>query len=257
MTNNSIDGASLLGTKLSLIDQTVLLRFIGRAVERDEKRLILSGNIYSFNLAYEHSWLRDCLNRADVVRLDGAGVRWGARLLGYKTPPRMTWADFAWRLAAFAEEHGYTLYFLGGREGVALEAAERLRERYPRLHICGVHHGYFDKTPGSAENSAVLQAIEAADPDILIVGFGMPLQERWLSENWTAINARTTLTGGAVFDYISGELKRAPKWMTNNGMEWLGRLLIEPRRLWRRYLIGNPLFIYRVLKQRFGILNVE
>ena len=87
-------------------------------------------------------------------------------------------------------------------------------------------------------------------PDILIVGFGMPLQERWLMQNWENLDARVALTGGAVFDYVSGEVRRGPRVLTDNGFEWLARFLIEPGRLWRRYLVGNPLFLWRVLQQR-------
>jgi len=125
------------------------------------------------------------------------------------------------------------------------------------LRIVGTYHGYFDKTPGSPGNEAVIQAINAVKPNILIVGFGMPLQERWLMENWDRVEASVALTGGAVFDYVSGDLRRPPCWMTSHGLEWLGRLLIEPRRLWQRYLIGNPLFLWRVLKQRLGLLSVD
>jgi len=96
----------------------------------------------------------------------------------------------------------------------------------------------------------VLKEINASRPDMLLVGFGMPLQERWLMQNWNRINARVALTGGAVFDYVSGELRRGPRILTDNSFEWLARLLIEPKRLWRRYVIGNPLFLLRVLKQR-------
>ncbi|MEZ4642784.1 MAG: WecB/TagA/CpsF family glycosyltransferase [Chloroflexota bacterium] len=85
----------------------------------------------------------------------------------------------------------------------------------------------------------------------------MPVQEKWLLENRENLNVNVIMTGGAVFDYVSGELQRAPKWMTDNGLEWLGRLLIEPRRLWRRYLVGNPVFLWRVLKQRLGLLRFE
>jgi N-acetylglucosaminyldiphosphoundecaprenol N-acetyl-beta-D-mannosaminyltransferase len=169
----------------------------------------------------------------------------------------MTWADFAWQLTEFAEPRGFTFFFLGARPGVADKAAANLKARYPDLRIVGTHHGYFDKTPGSVENEAVIEQINAVKPNILIVGFGMPLQERWLMENWDRIDANVALTGGAVFDYVSGELQRAPRWMTDNGLEWLGRLLIEPRRLWKRYLIGNPLFIWRVLKQRLGLLRFD
>jgi len=217
--------------------------------------IVLSGNVYSFNLAYEQAWLRDFFNQADIVRLDGAGVRLGAWILGYQTSSRMTWADFAWDLAKFAALRDFTFFFLGARPGVADKAAANLKARFPDLRILGTHHGYFDKTPGSAENEAVIDQINAVKPNILIVGFGMPKQERWLLENWERIDANITLTGGAVFDYISGELRRAPRWMTDNGLEWLGRLLIEPRRLWKRYIIGNPLFMWRVLKQRLGLLH--
>ncbi len=141
---------------------------------------------------------------------------------------------------------------MGAKPGVTAKAATKLKERHPNLQIVGTHHGYFDKIPDSAENEAIIAQINAVKPNILILGFGMPLQEKWLLENWDKIDANIALTGGAVFDYISGELQRGPKWMTDNGFEWLARLLIEPKRLWRRYLLGNPLFLYRVLKQRIS-----
>jgi N-acetylglucosaminyldiphosphoundecaprenol N-acetyl-beta-D-mannosaminyltransferase len=103
----------------------------------------------------------------------------------------------------------------------------------------------------------VLQAINATSPDILLVGLGMPIQERWLMENWGFVKAKVALPVGALFDYLAGEIPRAPHWMTDHGLEWLGRLIVEPRRLWRRYLLGNPRFLWLVLKQRLGLLRVE
>jgi N-acetylglucosaminyldiphosphoundecaprenol N-acetyl-beta-D-mannosaminyltransferase len=243
--------------QLSTCGQADLLDAIGKGIKNDDKMIVLSGNVHSFNLAYRHPWLRDFFNQADIVRLDGAGVRLGAWILGHQTPSRMTWADFAWDLAEFAEPRGFTLFLLGARPGIADKAAANLKSCYPDLHIVGSHHGYFDKTPGSVENEAVIEEINAVKPNILIVGFGMPLQERWLIENWEHIEANVALTGGAVFDYVSGELQRAPRWMTKNGLEWLGRLIIEPQRLWKRYLIGNPLFLWRVLKQKIGLLRFD
>ena len=247
----------LLGTQLTLCNCQQLLQVIERIVRIAHKGTVVSGNVYSFNLAYQHKWLRDFFNQADIVRLDGAGVRLGAKILGHTTPQRMTWADFAWQLAELAQQHAFTMFLLGARPGIADKAAAQLQERFPNLHIVGTHHGYFDKTPGSPENQAVIQAINAVKPNILILGFGMPLQERWLMENSDHIEANVILTGGAVFDYVSGELRRAPRWMTERGLEWLGRLVIEPRRLWRRYIIGNPLFLWRVLKQRWGVLDLK
>jgi N-acetylglucosaminyldiphosphoundecaprenol N-acetyl-beta-D-mannosaminyltransferase len=223
---------------------------VGRLVRGGKRGLVLNVNAHCLNLCYEDPKLRDFLNGAEVVFCDGAGVRLAASILSRRIPERITYAEWAWRLAAFAAAQGFSLYFLGGRPGVAREAARRLIESFPDLKIVGVRHGYFDHSAGSAENEAVVAEINAAAPDILLVGLGMPLQERWLMENRERIGAGVVLTGGAVFDYVSGGLRRGPRLLTDNGFEWLARLFVEPRRLWRRYLVGNPLFLLRVLKQR-------
>jgi N-acetylglucosaminyldiphosphoundecaprenol N-acetyl-beta-D-mannosaminyltransferase len=217
--------------------------------------LVLNVNVHCLNLAYKRGWLRDLLNRAEIIFCDGAGVILGARLLGYHIPQRITYADWMWQLAEFAEPNAFTFFFLGGRPRITERTATRLRERFPDIQVVGTYHGYFDKRSGSKENEHVVQKINAARPNILVVGFGMPAQERWLLENWDRIDANIALTGGAVFDYISGELIRGPRWMTDHGLEWLARLIIEPRRLWKRYIVGNPLFLWRILLQRFGLLR--
>ena len=242
----------MLGVGIDPITADGLQAAIRRLVGDDRLALVLNVNVHCLNLCYEDPALRDFLNSADVVFCDGAGVMLAARLLGRRIPARITYADWAWRLAAFAEAEGLSIFLLGARPGVAERAARRLLARHPALHVSGVHHGYFDHAAGSRENEAVLRGIRASKPDILLVGLGMPLQERWLMENTDRIEAGVALTGGAVFDYVSGDLRRGPRFLTHNGFEWLARLLVEPSRLWRRYLLGNPLFLLRVLGQRFG-----
>lgn len=225
---------------------------IGREVRGDGHALVLNANVHCLNLAHSDPALRDFLNDAEIVFCDGAGVMLAARLLGRYIPGRITYADWIWHLAAYAAAEGFTLYFLGARPGVAEKAAGKLEDRYPDLKISGIRHGYFDRSPSSPENEAVIEEINAVAPDILLVGFGMPLQERWLMENWRRIDARVALTGGAVFDYVSGELRRGPRTLTDNGFEWLARMIVEPRRLWRRYVVGNPVFLSRVIRQRLN-----
>ena len=240
----------ILGVGVNRISADELHAEILRMVRGRGHALVLHVNVHGLNLSYHRPWLRDLFNSASVVFCDGYGVVLAAKILGRPGLQRFTYADEMWRLVKFAEANDLSLFFLGARPGVAEKAAARLKEKTPGLKIVGVRHGYFDRTLGNPENEAVIQEINAANPDVLIVGFGMPLQELWLKENRDRLNTGVALTLGGVFDYVSGELRRGPRFLTDNGFEWLARLLIEPRRLWRRYVVGNPLFLARVLKQR-------
>ena len=239
----------VLGVGVDPITVDGLHAEIARLVRGGEPGLVLNVNAHCLNLCYEDRALRGALNGADVVFCDGAGVMLAARLLGGRIPERITYAAWIWQLADFAAAEGFSLYLLGAKPGVAQEAARRLRERYPDLRIVGTRHGYFDHLAESAENEAVLEEINAAAPDILLVGLGMPLQERWLTENRHGLDAGVALSCGAAFDYASRRVRRGPSLLTESGFEWLTRLINEPCRLWRRYLLGNPLFLLRVLRQ--------
>jgi N-acetylglucosaminyldiphosphoundecaprenol N-acetyl-beta-D-mannosaminyltransferase len=245
-----------LGIKTHQVTICELHRYITETIRAGLYKTILHTNAYCLNLAFENSWLRQYINSADLVFCDGAGVLIGAKLLGCQLPGRITYADWFWQLANLAENNHFSMFLLGSKPGVAEKAAANLIKKHPCLKIVGMHHGYFDKSLESSENESILAMINSLQPNILIVGFGMPIQEKWLMENRWRINANIALTGGAAFDYVSGDLQRAPRWMTDHHFEWLGRLIIEPKRLWRRYIIGNPVFIFRVLMQRIGLLRV-
>lgn len=240
----------VLGVGVDRITAEGLHAEITRLVRRRDG-VVLNVNAHCLNLLHEDEGLRDFFGAADVVFCDGAGVRLAARMLGDRLPERITYADWLPRLTALAERRGFSLFFLGAHPGVAREASAKLRESHPGLKIVGVRDGFFDHRAGSPENEAVVAEIKAARPDVLLLGLGMPLQERWLMENHRRLGVGVALTGGAVFDYASGRLRRGPRLLTDNGFEWLARLLVEPRRLWRRYLLGNPLFLARVLAQRW------
>jgi len=251
------DSACLLGVRVHALSIEQVIVFIERTIQLDGRAIIANVNIHALNLAFDLPWFRDFLNRSDLVFCDGFGVKWGARFLGCNLPARFTPPDWITTLAETACRHDLTFFFLGAHRGVAERAATNLQRQVPNLRVVGTHHGYFDCALGSAENEQVIRRINSLHPNILLVGLGMPLQERWLMENWERVHANVAMPVGALFDYLAGHVRRPPRWMTDSGFEWLGRFVIEPRRLWKRYLVGNPLFAYRVLKQRLGLLRVD
>jgi len=245
----------IIGVRIDPIDKQKLNDSITDFVRRNKKTIISNVNIQALNIAYKNKWFRDFLNRSEIVFCDGFGIIVAGKILGFEIPERITYADWLWDLAELCDQNHFSLYFLGGKEQIADRAAQELKQRYPNLVISGTRDGFFNKTQGHPENKAVILAINAVKPDILSVGFGMPMQEKWIMENFDRLDVKVFLPVGAAFDYISGNVRRAPRWMTDHGLEWLGRLIIEPRRLWKRYLIGNPLFFYRILKQKLGLLK--
>lgn len=220
-------------------------------IKTNQHKLVLNVNAHALNLAYEQEWLRSMLNHAEIVFCDGKGVMLGAWLLGEYIPINIGYGRWIWKLSAFLVEHDLSIYLLGGKQGIAEKAAAKLQAKYPRLRIAGMHHGYFDKSTGSLENQHVLDDINRVQPDILLVCFGMPFQEEWLLRYWDSLQVKVALTGGAALDYAAGIVPRAPRWISAIGMEWCWRLAIEPRRLWRRYILGNPKFLYRIASQKF------
>lgn len=252
LENNWVD---ILGVHVHIISVDDLLNYIIIACRQGQKVIISNANVHAINLAYRIPWYRSFLNQSHIVFCDGFGVKWAAKFLHRRTLYRHTPPDWLPKLAEECVRHDLTLYFLGAKPGIAEKAAVILMSQHPGLKIVGTHHGYFDKSPDSVEQRKVINEINALKPDILLIGFGMPAQEEWLMDNWEKLNAHAALPVGALFDYASGTIRRAPAWMTAYGLEWLGRLIIEPRRLWKRYLIGNSVFILRVILCRFGLLK--
>lgn len=248
----SLKPINILGVGVHPLTTVQLNEWIGTIIDRGGKEQVLNVNVHCINLAMDQPWLHDLLNQAEIVFCDGAGIILGARILGHQIPERITYADWLWTLAEYSVTKGYSFYFLGAKPGTARAAADRILDRIPDLKIIDVQDGYFDKTDGHPENEAIINSINQAHPNILVLGMGMPIQERWLRDNWDSLNVNIALTGGGIFDILSGELKRPPTWMNEHGLEWLGRLFIDPTRLWRRYLIGNPKFIARIFQARLN-----
>ena len=255
MGSNSISKCRILGVDIAAVTYESLHAYILGCVRAKRKSPILNVNVNAMNIAMRDEHFFRLLSDCELVFADGSGIVYASRLLGCSLPGRITYADWIPELARFSSEHGLSWFLLGGRPGVAELAAKRLGEAHKHLRIAGYHHGFFDRK--GAENDRVTEQIARSKPDILIVAFGMPLQEKWIDANLDALDAHVILPGGACLDYISGRLKRCPTWIGKMGLEWLYRLFQEPRRLSRRYLIGNPLFAghiirYHILKRRIS-----
>lgn len=217
-----------------------------RLYEREEPGFLVHANVHTVNLAQDDRAYLEVLRRADLVLNDGKGVMLGARILGSRLPADLNGNFFSPLLLREAASRGWPVYFIGAPAGVAERAAAAIRGELPSLQIVGTRNGFFSRE----EEAQVVAQIRAAEPGLLMVGLGNPRQERWLDRNLEATGARLGVGVGAFFDFKAGEVKRSPGWMSRYGLEWVHRLAIQPRRMWRRYLVGNPRFVWRVVEQR-------
>ena len=225
-----------------------LLRRIIGCAEAGNRARVAYVNAHVINQSFDNPELRRALVASDLVYCDGYGVRLAAKAIGLPVPHRMTGADWIWGVAALCEAAGRSLYLLGSEPGVSADAAAELKRWYPSLQIHGSHHGFFEL--GSPHDARVVEHINERAPDILLVGMGTPQQELWVDRHFDDIDTTVVWTVGALFEYVSGRIRRAPHWMSDNGLEWIFRLAVEPRRMWRRYLLGNPVFLRRVIEER-------
>jgi len=204
-------------------------------------------NANCVNIAFENPDYQRVLNRADYVFADGAGMKLASRCLGEPLCDNVNGTDLFPRLCEKLESTGGRVFLLGGGPGVAEKVRLWIGKNYPEVIVSGTHHGYF--SPRDAEK--ITSAICDAKTDLLLVAMGTPLQELWIARNLGETGARVAIGVGGLFDFYSGEVRRAPAWVRKIDMEWMFRLCQEPRRLWRRYLLGNPVFLWRVLRARF------
>jgi exopolysaccharide biosynthesis WecB/TagA/CpsF family protein len=238
----------ILGVRFACLDADTTLDKAEALFERPEPAWIAVENAHALNIAADDPAHSATLSRADMVLNDGKGVMLAAQMLGSSFPGDLNGNHFAPLLLERAARRGWRVFFFGAAPGVARHAADRLCQTIPSLKIVGARDGYYSED----EVDEVIEVIRATRAELLLVGLGMPLQERWLDRHLAATGARLGVTVGAFFDFQAGVIPRAPSWMNKIGLEWMHRLAVEPRRLWKRYLLGNPLFVTRVVKQKLS-----
>jgi N-acetylglucosaminyldiphosphoundecaprenol N-acetyl-beta-D-mannosaminyltransferase len=215
---------------------------------RDRAAHVVTMNAQFVEIAHQEPRFADVLRRADLSVADGESLVWASRWLGQFVPERVAGADLMVRLCETAAADGNTVYFLGGSPGAASCAASRLRKDFPSLTVVGVDCPPNGFLGNPEECNRVAGRIERARPDLLFVGLGAPKQEYWI-ERHAHLPAKVMMGIGGSFEFIAGFRKRAPLLVQKAGCEWLWRLCMEPRRLWKRYLVGNTIFLFVVFRQ--------
>lgn len=207
-------------------------------------RYVVTPNVDHAVKFQEHEGLRRAYDRAAMVVADGAPLILASRLLGRGLPERVAGSDLAPKLFDLAEQSSSPLrvFLLGAGPGVAERAAENMHKKWPSVRVVGVHCPPLGFEKDEAENAKIHDAIRVARPDVVVVGLGAPKQELWVSEHRDRIEAKVALCVGATIDFLAGEKQRSPEWMQRAGLEWLHRLLTEPKRLARRYAYGAWVF---------------
>jgi N-acetylglucosaminyldiphosphoundecaprenol N-acetyl-beta-D-mannosaminyltransferase len=221
-----------------------LVQTIMTWTETEGMKVAVGVNANVCNLAASDATFREILLSADLDYPDGQSIVWAARALGADVPERVATTDLINPLVAECARQGKKLYLFGAAPGVAARAGQRLAERAPGLRYMA-RDGYVSEE----DMPGLIAEIAAYDPDILLVGLGDPLQQAWLADHRSELHVPAVLTCGGLFDWVSGANRRAPQWMISAGLEWLWRLILEPRRLAKRYLAGNPVFMGRFTMQ--------
>jgi N-acetylglucosaminyldiphosphoundecaprenol N-acetyl-beta-D-mannosaminyltransferase len=247
--NNALANVSVGGLKTACLSRDGLARMLltdclaAREGKDSHPKLVFASNGHAIAMAAKDANFRAVFEQADLVHADGQAVVFASHLTATPIPERSTTTDFIHDAAAVAATHGLRFFLLGATEETNAKAAEILKGTYPRLQIVGRHHGYFDMS----EENEICDQINLTMPDVVWVGLSVPLEYEFAVRNKSRINAGWLVTCGGCYNFITGAYARAPRWMQAAGLEWLHRLIREPKRLFWRYAVTNPVAIYLLL----------
>ena len=244
--------ANILGVGVSALNMAMALEIIEGWIERREPHYVCVTGVHGVMESQRDEELRRIHNRAGLVTPDGMPLVWLSRLQSFHHVERVYGPDLMLALCERSVAKGYRHFFYGGAEGVPEQLASVLQKRFPGLQVAGTFSPPFRPLTAD-EDDRIVQMINAAAPDIVWVGLSTPKQERWMAGHRERLTAPVLIGVGAAFDFLTGRKPQAPRWMQRAGLEWLFRLLTEPRRLWRRYLYHNPRFVLLVLLQLLGL----
>lgn len=211
--------------------------------KRKRPKVVYYLNAFNANLYLKDKQFRSILNKADLVYADGWGPVLASKMLGFHIPARLTTADFFYDFCQEAEKKNFSLFFLGGKQEVIKRVVKNLKKKFVNLKILGFYHGFFKKI----DSDKIINLINKKRPAFLIIGMGTPKQEEWLYQYLNKLEIKVGWCVGSLFEYMAQVKPKCPKVLGDLGLEWIFRLFVEPRRLWKRYLIDLPEFMGRIL----------
>lgn len=247
---------NILGVNISAVNLPQAIATLDRWITAQQSNYVCVTPVHSVMDCYHQPELRPIFNNSGMTTPDGMPIVWLLRAHGYKQVDRVYGPDLMRTVCQESVQKGYRHFLYGGADGVPEKLAGILRKTYPGLNIVGTCSPPF-RTLTVEEDSALIAQINETKPDIVWVGLGSPKQERWMAAHVRQIQGATLIGVGAAFDFLSGAKRQAPRWIQRSGFEWVFRLLSEPRRLGRRYLVNNPLFILLITAQLLGIKDRE
>jgi N-acetylglucosaminyldiphosphoundecaprenol N-acetyl-beta-D-mannosaminyltransferase len=236
--------AQFLGVPLDLLTMDQTVRRCKELIEAKEPAQHVVINAGKVVMMQDVDGLEEVIRECALVNADGQSIVWAGRSLGLQVPERVAGIDLMGNLLALSESEGYPVYLLGAKQEVLDEFTRIVSERFPRLILAGTSNGYFD------DDGAMADTIRESGARLLLVGISSPRKEFFLAENLERMGPLLAVGVGGSFDVWAGKTKRAPVWMQKAGLEWFYRLAQEPRRMWKRYLVGNSRFMWLVLKAR-------
>lgn len=243
---------NVLGVGLSPLNLDLAVQAVEGALSQREKGYVCVTGVHGVSEAQQDDTFRRILNASFLNTPDGMPMVWMGRLQGVGHMDRVYGPDLMLQVLAMSEERGYTQFLYGGGDGVAQELKQALEQRFPKLQIVGTYTPPF-RPLNPDEESQLVEQVRELRPDVIWVGLSTPKQEKFMAQYWQQLDATLFFGVGAAFDFHAGKVRQAPRWMQRSGLEWFFRLVCEPKRLWKRYLKNNPLFLMRAFLQITGL----
>lgn len=241
---------ALLNTYINNVTMPETIAAIEQMIEADKKSYVVAINVDVVMKIEEDSYLKKVVDNADMVLVDGKPLVWISKLHGKPLKAKISGSDLVPLLCEVAAEKGYKIFIIGGKKGIAEQAKEKLERKLPKIEIVGTYAPPFGFEKNETELDKINQMISAVHPDLLITCFGCPKQEKWIYENIGKYDAKVSVCAGATVDFLAGNVKRAPRWMSEHGLEWFYRFLQEPKRMFKRYYIDDVKIIKLIKKYR-------